>query len=147
MPSSVNSPSSDLPGQMDMFREPILRQVAPDRYVPTDPDLVPDVLLCKVIPLDNGEYTIRPFREDWIRMCNSNLKLLGLANQRDTLVRLGRAGFVEVIQASPGMFLLNLTSWYNHLRRVAQCEADGESFWEPGKGNRELYLETLREWR
>jgi hypothetical protein len=130
--------------QLDMFRQPVLREVAPGKFVPSDPHIkeLPEIILCRVVPLGNGEYTLQPFREDWLRMSKENLKLIGMAHQSDTLGRLAKAGFIEILPVAPGTKLLNLTSWYNHLRRVAACQADEENFWEVGKGNIELYREV-----
>lgn len=43
---------------------------------------------------------------------------------------------------APAAWMLNLTSYYNHLRRAAEAQADGEDFWEEGNGNREAYREA-----
>lgn len=130
--------------QLELFRKPLLREVAPGRYVPTDPAIkdLPDVLLCKLVPTGRGEYRLDPFREDWLRMDAESLHLIGMHRQIDTLNRLAKAGFIEIVQVAPKTSLLNLTSWYNHLRRVAEVQADGERFWEEGKGNIEVYRET-----
>jgi hypothetical protein len=133
-------------GQLDLFRKPKLIPAAPGLYVPTTPDDVPEVMLCKVIPVGNGEFRLEPFREDWLNMDRQNLRLIGMENKRNTLLRLSDGGFVECIKPSPGIWLLNLTSWYNHLRRVSQTQADGEDFWEADGDNMKLYLETAR-WR
>lgn len=129
--------------QLDMFRKPLLREVAPGRYVPTDPDIheLPDVLLCKLTPCGNGEYRLDPFREDWLPIRKDTLQQIGMHRQVDTLNRLAKAGFIEIIAVAPQTHLLNLTSWYNHLRRVAEVQADGERFWEVGRGNIEVYRE------
>jgi hypothetical protein len=130
--------------QEDLFRKPLLREIAPGRYVPTHPEAheIPDTLLCHVVPVGNGEYTIQPFREDWMRCSGKNLAKIGMERSIDTLKRLAKAGFVEMVPVAPGTYLLNLTSWYNHLRRGASAQADEEEFWEPGRGNLEAYRET-----
>lgn len=130
--------------QLDLFRKPLLREVAPGRYVPTDAAIkdLPEVLLCKLVPTGDGEYRLDPFREDWLRMDADSLRQIGMHRQIDTLNRLAKAGFIEIVQVAPKTSLLNLTSWYGHLRRVAEVQADGERFWEEGRGNIELYRET-----
>ncbi|MDF3129267.1 hypothetical protein P0Y35_08675 [Kiritimatiellaeota bacterium B1221] len=130
--------------QMDLFRKPILREVAPGKFVPTagTSEDLPDVMLCRIRDLGNGEVSLEPYREEWMRMDEDNLKLLGLEKSRHTILRLAAAGFIEALKVAPHTWMLNLTSYYNHLRRIAEAQADGENFWEEGNGNREAYREA-----
>ena len=60
------------------------------------------------------------------------------ARRYDTLLRLSRAGFIEILHVSPGCYMLELDSWHRHLADV--CEDDG--FWDEGRGNREKYFQA-----
>jgi len=129
--------------QMDLFRKPLFVPVAPGVFVPTHPEEeLPDVVLCKVVDCGDGNYRLEPFREDWIEMTTPKLKLLGLENKRHTLKRLGSAGFIELCKIAPGCYMLNLTSYYGHIRRVAEWKLEDKDFWEAGRGNREAYQEA-----
>lgn len=136
--------TEELVDQLDLFRKPVLREVAPGKFVPTagaSEDL-PEVIPCRVRDLGNGEVALVPFREDWMRMDSENLKLLGLEKAQHTVKRLAAAGFIEAIKVAPHTWMLNVTSYYNHLRRIAEAQADGENFWEEGGGNREAYRQA-----
>jgi hypothetical protein len=67
-------------------------------------------------------------------------RMLGFAGQYATLHRLGWAGFIEIVSPSPGVSLLNLDSWFNHLRR---CAEDPE-FWSKSGPNYRAYSEAIR---
>lgn len=54
----------------------------------------------------------------------------------DTILRLGRAGFVDLVRIAPNTILLDLDSWYRHL---ADCMDDPDR-WEEGSPDRETYL-------
>ena len=56
----------------------------------------------------------------------------------DTILRLGRAGFVDVVRVAPNTILLDLDSWYRHL---ADCMDDPDR-WEEGREDRETYLKA-----
>ena len=138
--------SSSLASQLDLFRQPVLRAIAPGIFVPTNPQHIPEVILCKVIECGGGQVRLEPFREDWIQMDPPSLRMIGMGNKRNTLLRLSDGGFIECVKTSPGVWLLNLTSWYNHLRRVAEAAADGEDFWATEGDNYKVYIECAR-WR
>ena len=63
-------------------------------------------------------------------------KKLGFLGTWETIIRLGRAGFIEVIQVAPRVTLINIDSWYNHLRRCAE----DPDFWE-------LSRDAIKEYR
>ena len=121
---------------------PDMVQVAPGRYIPrTDAVQVPGVTLARYEALDDGGYAVKPFQERMIRMTPELLDLLGLGDRtRRTLLRLGRAGFLEVLQISPRCFMLNLDSYFGHLRRVAE----DPWFWE-NEQNRRAYMDIVLE--
>ena len=56
----------------------------------------------------------------------------------DTILRLGRAGFVDVVRVAPNTILLDLDSWYRHL---ADC-MDNPDRWNEGGEDRETYLQA-----
>ncbi len=69
----------------------------------------------------------------WARLDAQLLALLGFRSgsrpgRYATLLRLSRAGFVEMVKVSPGCWLLDLDSWHRHL---TACMDDPE-MWEPG---------------
>ena len=58
--------------------------------------------------------------------------------QRRTLFRLARAGFVDIVHVSPGVWLLDVQSWFAHLRACM----DNPGMWDPGSDDLETYLEA-----
>ena len=56
----------------------------------------------------------------------------------DTILRLGRAGFIDVVRVAPNTILLDLDSWYRHL---ADCMDDPDR-WDEGGEDREAYLKA-----
>ncbi len=102
-------------------------QVAPNLYAP-DPvaDGVPEISLGKFVPEKvGGIYRFIPVMENFVRINRDILALIGMKNQFMTMYRLQKAGFIEMVLVAPRTYLLNLSSWYNHVRR---CAEDDE-FW------------------
>ncbi|MBR3086570.1 MAG: hypothetical protein IKH04_09245, partial [Kiritimatiellae bacterium] len=69
----------------------------------------------------------------WARLDARLLALLGFMSgsrpgRYATLLRLARAGFVEMVKVSPGCWLLDLDSWHRH---ITAC-MDDPDMWEPG---------------
>lgn len=119
---------------------PILRPIAPGKWVAEPGRDVPQYCIATVTPSKEGHYTVNPLPEKMQRLNARLLTALGLGlGQWDTLRRLARAGFIELVRLGPSCTLLNLDSYYNHLRRVSE----DPDFWEPGKGNLEAYRESL----
>lgn len=110
-------------------------QVAPGKYAPVNMPAPPELSLCAWIQNPDGTFTPKPYEESLVRVNKQLCSLLGFPGRWQTLYRLARMGCVEVIQAAPKFYLLNLHSWYNHLRR---CSEDPE-FWAEGKGYVEEY--------
>lgn len=105
-------------------------QVAPGKYVPKDPALdPPDVTLASWVSNGDGTFRAVPFEDRLVRLTSKLAQQLGFYGQLNTLYRLGRAGFVEIIKVAPHTTLINLTSYYNHLRRCAE----DEYLWEDKK--------------
>jgi hypothetical protein len=121
-------PPAPLPARLAAITRPDMVQIAPGKYAPTS-DQVPEMTVCAWQKTADGHYHPVPVAERWIRLDEDMLRILGFRGDRprpDTLLRLGRAGFIEVIQATPKCHMLNLDSWFNHLRRCAE----DPFFWE-----------------
>jgi hypothetical protein len=118
---------------------PAMLQVSPGRWVPTTEDS-PEYTVCVWRQVGGGQFELVPETTRLVRVDRRLLSALGLAHQGRTLRRLAQAGFIEMLLAAPSTWLLNLDSWFNHLRRVAE----DEEFWEPGNGNLEEYHSVLR---
>jgi hypothetical protein len=97
-----------------------LVQVAPGVWRHTGNGSVPDMVICRVVPNNDGTVKLVPAYEQWMRLCSRNVKALGMDGQYHTLRRLGRAGFIEILNPAPGYHFLNLCSWWGHLARVAE---------------------------
>jgi hypothetical protein len=116
--------------------KPLLIQVAPGRFAPAKrAGKNPHMTLC--FWRDNGDGTLSPIpvTQRLVRLDGEVASLLGFAGQYNTLRRLGEAGFVEIVKAAPGLTLLNVDSWFNHLRRCAE----NPDFWDRGRKNYQAY--------
>lgn len=102
-----------------------LVQVAPGVWRHTGTGPAPDMVICRVIPNEDGTMRLVPAYEQWMRLCHRTVSMLGMEGQYHTLRRLGRAGFIEIVNPAPNFSMLNLSSWWGHLARVAE---DSE-FW------------------
>ncbi len=115
-------------------------EIAPGRFTLTPAGRsAPDVVMCRALPNGDGTWRLCPESVTWARMNGELLKALGLANQWQTLYRLSRAGFIELVRVAPHTYLLNLDSWWNHL---ARCAEDAE-FWEKDGRARAAYRKAL----
>lgn len=91
--------------------------------------------LCRWSKRPDGSYIPVPFPYRWIRLSREVVRLLGFwypgkddgRSQFDTLRRLARAGFIDMVKVAPGTYLLDLDSWFAHL---SACMGD-EDFWDP----------------
>ena len=124
--------------QTDMFEDPRegdLVQVSPGRFIAKG-GKPPEQIVAEVFHHADGTFGIRPVKGGrHVRMSDRTARLLGL-NRRETLVRLGIAGFIEVSHPSPGVVMLNLDSWFEHL---AKTQEDPD-FWEEGGENWRAYM-------
>lgn len=115
-------------------------EVAPGRFILAPAGRqAPDVVMCRALPAGDGTWKLCPECVTWSRVNGGLLKALGIANQWQTLYRLSRAGFIEMVRVAPHTYLLNLDSWFNHLTR---CAEDTE-FWDKEGANREEYRRSL----
>ena len=116
-------------------------EVAPGLYAPADPQVpVGDYTVARWQKTGEGLWKAVPFKEPLMRLDKDMAALLGFpGKQWQTLRRLGRAGFVEIIQAGPHTMLINIDSWFNHLCR---CAEDPE-FWARENKNLKAYKAAL----
>lgn len=126
--------------QLRAAAKPSMIRVAPHLYAP-DPACpkVPEFSIGKFIEVAPDRFQFIPVLENFVRVSDDVLKKLGIGRQWRTLCRLARAGFVEMIQIAPHTYLLNLDSYYGHVRR---CAEEGEDFWAK-PGNLEQYRRAL----
>jgi hypothetical protein len=129
MPKRQTPPESVVP-KLKTAAHAAVAEVAPGKYVPTGKTM-PDYTIASFIPDSNGQtFSLKPVLENMVRVDSTVLASIGMKGMRLTLHRLGRAGFIEVVKISPRSSLLNLDSWYNHVRR---CAEEGEEFWTPAR--------------
>ena len=112
---------------------------APGKFVPYRTETPPDVSLCSWQANGDGTFCPVPHTERMVRLNRKLAKFLGFTDRWDTLIRLGRAGFIEVVLISPHCTMLNLDSWFNHLRR---CAEDPE-FWDAHRNNYKEYRKSI----
>lgn len=127
-----------LPSAPPAETESMIR-VAPQRWVPKRPGGEPPVaIIADFVRNADGTFRLEPRKhEKMVPLTYEVARSLGMSGT-NTLRRLGRCGFIELVKVAPGRYLLNIQSWYNHLRR---CAEDPE-FWE-GK-NYEHYKENYQ---
>ena len=103
-------------------------------WVPKEGGEPPALALCRWSPDGEGAFRPVPVGDGrWARLDARLLALLGFRSgsrpgRYATLLRLARAGFVEMVKVSPGCWLLDLDSWHRHL---VAC-MDDPDMWEPG---------------
>lgn len=147
-----------VPPPLSVEPEPDMVRVAPGRHawVPkraaTPP---PEYVVCRWSKQADGTWAPVPVAGRYVRLDSSTATLLGFparagadACERcryDTILRLGRAGFVDLVRVAPNTILLDLDSWYRHL---ADCMDDPDR-WEDGRDDRKTYLKAngLGGWR
>lgn len=147
-----------VPPPLSVEPDPDMVRVAPGRHawVPkraaTPP---PEYVVCRWSKQADGTWAPVPVAGRYVRLDSSTATLLGFparagsdARERcryDTILRLGRAGFVDLVRVAPNTILLDLDSWYRHL---ADCMDDPDR-WEDGRDDRKTYLKAngLGGWR
>jgi hypothetical protein len=139
MKEKTVKPTGKTADVMRMLTRPTMVQVSPGRFVPST-DESPDYTVCIWRECDGGQYELVPETTRLVRVNARLLRALGMLHQERTMRRLALAGFIEMLPVAPATWVLNLDSWFNHLRRVAE----DEEFWESGRGNLEEYLGVLR---
>lgn len=118
-------------------------EVVPGKTIAELPTgVMPKVAIADWMPVGDGTHrAVARIHDKTIRITAKIIRQLGLGISWQTLHRLGRAGFVEVIQKAPSTYNLNLESYYAHVEAV---KADPE-FWEV-KIDRDGVRMTRAEW-
>jgi hypothetical protein len=119
-----------------------MMEVAPGKYMPAIAgDIVQEYGLGKWTKDRDGFYRFVPFKEPMIRMTARVGEILGFhSGGYTTVMRLAKAGFIEMVRVSPNCTMLNLDSWYNHMRRVAEHPGD---FWDKDGQNFKTYQQAI----
>jgi len=134
-------PIKPAPGVSPTSKAGYLVEVAPGMFAHSMAK-PPKIVLCDVEPSDTpGLCKVVPRQyERMEKVTDELLETLG-GISRDTMARLIHGGFVEGIRVAPRIYLLNLHSWFNHLRRCAEQP----DFWErQGEKNLKHYSKTLK---
>jgi len=143
--SQIANPKSAIQQRLRAATRPAFIQVAPGKFVPASPPgdgasaVEDNITLARWKPNGDGTYSPLPYSEPMVRVDSKLIKLLGFRGNWQTLARLGRAGFIEMVRLAPATTLLNLNSYFNHL---ARCAEDPE-FWDEGKGNLKEYRKSI----
>lgn len=151
--SDVRRPAGPLPTRLRASARPDMIRVAPDvhAWIPADKTSEPpNFCLCRWTKRSDGAYHPVPFATRLVRVTGELMACLGFTDgtrrrRYETLMRLYRAGFVELVHASPGTWMLDLDSWYRHL---AVC-AENPDMWEEDSEDLKTYLQSnaLGGWR
>lgn len=113
-PAPINQRLRDL-------TRPDMVQVAPGRWAPAPGRKPPDFTIAEWHQNPDGTFTPVPHPERMVRLTRKLVaRLVGESIQMHTFYRLARAGFIEIVHPVPGMRLINIDSWYNHLRRCSE---------------------------
>jgi hypothetical protein len=137
---SVAAVAEPLPERLRKATRPAMVETAPGKWVPANPRAeVAEYVLSKWRKNADGTYTAIPFRDHLQRLDGKLARILGFPSGWNTIRRLGRAGFVELLTISPGVTLINLDSWFNHLRRCAE----NPELWEKGGKWYRAYKDAL----
>lgn len=142
-------PSEAVPPPVAVEPEQEMVRVAPGRHawVPKCAAKPPNkYVMCRWSQQSDGTFAPVPVAGRYIRLDSKTATLLGFPMREgdgglercryDTILRLGRAGFVDLVRVAPNTILLDLDSWYRHL---ADCMDDPER-WDEGREDRETYL-------
>lgn len=99
----------------------------------------PRVAIADWLPVGDGSYKpIARIHTKLVRLTEEMPEKLGLGIGYRSLLRLMQAGFVDFEQPAPRTYLVNLQSYFDHVKK---CKADPE-FWERPE-NLKRYLQAL----
>lgn len=126
----------------DMLRITPSTANAPAVYVPKPGARVPDLVLARWAELSDGRYHLVPVAGRWARLSTELCTILGFRDMNrnrkyETMMRLGRAGYIEIVKVSPGCWMIDLDSWWRH---IADCMENPE-MWDEGSEERANYLQ------
>ena len=131
----ISAARQKLSEAFDNAGKPAMVRVAPGKHgwIPADwaKDAIPQYVLCRWSKQPDGSYAPVPFPYRMVRMTPETTAMLGFTSgnrtvRYDTLLRLGNAGFIQIVRVSPNCWLIDLDSWFRHL---ADCMDDPE-FWD-----------------
>lgn len=116
---------------------------APAVYVPKPGGRVPDLVLAKWVNNGEGKYHLVPVGGRMARLSKELCAELGFRDMNhnrkyETMMRLHRAGYVELVKISPCCWMIDLDSWWRHL---ADC-MDNPEMWDEGSEERDNYLKA-----
>lgn len=118
-----------LPERLRRITRPVMIQVAPGVYQKhPEAKAAQDVTIATFVEDQPGLYRLVAVPERMVRLTQQVLELIGMPAQRMTLMRLAKAGMIEMVKVAPNTCVLNMDSWYNHLRRCAE----NPEMWDPG---------------
>jgi hypothetical protein len=129
-----------LAARLKRLTSPVMVCVAPGLYRPLDASKpIPDITVSAWVPDRSGFYRAVPVQDNFVRWDRRMADMLGFKGRNyATILRLGKAGFIELVKIAPFTQFINLTSFWNHIRR---CAEDPE-FWEH-PANREAYRRAI----
>lgn len=84
----------------------------------------------------NGTHSLVPVTAARAVLNAKLLQRLGMTGCERTLIRLGRAGFITVVQVAPRVRVLDLDTLKDHEQQVARAEAEGRAFWSGANARR-----------
>lgn len=119
---------------------PVMIQVAPGLYSKhPDAKEAQEMTVACFIEDGPGTYRMVAHPERMVRVDQKILDLIGMSNQMMTMVRLSRENFIEMVKVAPRTYLLNLDSWYCHLRACAEKP----DRWDPGSPDLKVYRRAI----
>ena len=118
---------------------PTMVEVKPGRWVARDSALdIPERFITSRIKQSDGTCRLVPDTVKLAHITSNLLAVLGLPEHGWRILhKLNAAKFVEVLRVSPRCSSLNLDSYFNHLKRVAE----DPDFWDQEGENFKLYTE------
>lgn len=136
--------NAELAQRMRELSRPDMVRIAPNKHAWVPAAHVkepPRFCLCRWSKSSEGNFSPIPVAGRWVRITEELVASLGFQDGRrrrrwETLMRLGRAGYIDILHLSPGCWMLDLDSWFRHL---AAC-ADDPDMWDEGSEDRDNYL-------
>jgi hypothetical protein len=138
--NEVEARKMELSARLKKATKPCMVQVSPGRYIPDNREIDPGYTLARWEANGDGTFRLAVDPGRLVRFTYKLARLMGFHGKNMlTLYRLSRAGFIEIVNVAPKCPMINIDSWFNHLKR---CAEDPE-FWDKGRGNREEYRKSM----
>ncbi len=140
-----NQGSSSSFTKSDRTEDPVMVRVSPKKVIDPQYTLTPPTYaICEMIILPNGD--LRPVVKQWldlIPVTRNSFTKHGFPASPATILRLGKNGFVTLVQIHPGRYALDLDSWFAYVERMRR-EPDfwSSATWQ-GRANRRAYQTSL----